>query len=252
MALFKSNLLAQASGSLGGTTFSHNSAGMYMRSRSIPTNPNTSQQQTIRNAVSLLANRWTTILTEQQRDAWRLWAANVPQTNRLGDQFFLSGQQAYIQNNAPKLQASNPLYTPFQDFPLTGLAAQISDNAPNTFVRAETGPISITAEDMGAGIIGMDVTFDEAQPWANLSGGVLLLYVSRPQSPGTKFVGGPFRLAGGFLGSDGMPPSSPRGLQLQEPGYKPAPGQLIVAAAVASLPDGRTSARNRSNAVIVT
>ncbi|KKM06452.1 hypothetical protein LCGC14_1743870, partial [marine sediment metagenome] len=47
--LFKSGLITQGSGSIGGLTASHNRGGMYFRARTIPTNPATSFQTVVRN-----------------------------------------------------------------------------------------------------------------------------------------------------------------------------------------------------------
>ena len=50
--LFRGTHLTDASGSLSGVTYSHNRGGAYTRNRSIPVNPNTVQQQAVRNAFS--------------------------------------------------------------------------------------------------------------------------------------------------------------------------------------------------------
>ncbi len=52
----------------------------------IPTNPNTTFQQVVRNAVSQLTSLWSDVLTQTQRDQWQVYADNVPLTKRHGEQ----------------------------------------------------------------------------------------------------------------------------------------------------------------------
>jgi len=87
------------SGSVSGTTFSRNRGGAYMRSRVIPSNPNTAYQVNIRADLATLAADWQT-LTQAQRDAWAEWARQNPRTNSIGQSTTLSGEQAYISLNA--------------------------------------------------------------------------------------------------------------------------------------------------------
>ena len=102
--LVKYSILAQASGSAGGYTFSRNRSGPYLRNRSIPTNPGSEAQVIVRGHFASLSSAWAGI-ADSQRTAWALYAANVSVTNRLGDQIFLTGQQMYIRCNAVRLRA---------------------------------------------------------------------------------------------------------------------------------------------------
>lgn len=136
--LFKSNLIAAASGSVGGTTFSHNRSGMYMRSRAIPVNPNSTRQQAIRGAMSSLVTYWLATLTAAQRAAWKNYADNTPFTNPLGDSFNLTGQQAFLRANIQRVRgsaaivASGPtVYDTGQ--PVTNLASVVVSGGNITF-----------------------------------------------------------------------------------------------------------------------
>lgn len=99
MALIKSTLLAQISGSLNGTVFSHNAGGQYVRNRSIPTNPGTDRQDVVRTAMTSLSTTWKYALSNLQREQWRLWGATQTVTNRLGDPITLSGIAAFQRVN---------------------------------------------------------------------------------------------------------------------------------------------------------
>lgn len=102
--LFKSQVYTQASGSIGGITYSHNRGGMYTRGRAMPVNPNTTRQQTIRSVMGALVSAWNNTLTAAQRNGWNVYASNVLVTNRLGDQVNLSGINQYIRSNSIRLQ----------------------------------------------------------------------------------------------------------------------------------------------------
>ncbi len=88
-------LAAAVSGSLGGTVFSHNAGGAYVRNRSIPTNPDTLPQQEIRAILSSQSQSWAD-RTAAERAAWENWATQNPVTNALGNSINLSGHQSYI------------------------------------------------------------------------------------------------------------------------------------------------------------
>lgn len=91
----KSGLITQASGKIGGMVASHNKGGMYLRSGAVPTNPNTSLQQAVRSAFGTGVQGWET-LSDAERAGWDGYAANTPRTNSLGEQFELTGQQAFV------------------------------------------------------------------------------------------------------------------------------------------------------------
>lgn len=90
--------IAAASGSVGGTTFSRNRSGMYMRRRAIPTNPSTSYQDQIRALFAANSQAWSG-LTDAQRSAWTNYARQTPVLNALGNSFTRSGHQAYCALN---------------------------------------------------------------------------------------------------------------------------------------------------------
>jgi hypothetical protein len=107
MALFKPGIaVAAVSGSIGGTVFSHNRGGMYIRNRSIPTNPQTEKQIAIRTILSQQSALWRSASPSQQA-AWTSWAAQHPVTNALGEKTTLSGQMAFVQLRHRLVQAGD-------------------------------------------------------------------------------------------------------------------------------------------------
>lgn len=98
--------IGSASGSIGGTVYSRNRYGLYMRTRSIPVNPQSAYQQTQRNHIAQASQFWGG-LTDAQRAAWRSWAQNNPITDRLGMSQVLTGHAACVKLNARLLYSEN-------------------------------------------------------------------------------------------------------------------------------------------------
>lgn len=171
-----------ASGAAGALVASHNHGGQYVRARTTPTNPRSAQQQAVRDAVSTLSAQWASVLTQDQRDSWGVYSRNVTRVNRIGDSILISGIAWYVANNVPRVQS--------------GLA--IIRDAPTQYDRGNPGGINNFNMTAGSDTVVVDI--DGANDSWNVtgSGNTLLLYASRPQSPGVNFFAGPFRLVGGF------------------------------------------------------
>jgi len=188
MALIRFAEGQQRSGSIGGSTYSRNRGGQYIRTRSIPTNPQTPRQIAVRNGLAQLSDRWQNILTQFQRDNWTVYASNTPVVNALGDQITLSGLNMYVRGNAPRLQA--------------GVA--LVDDGPTLFGLPDppTGlALGLTAPAALAGVI------DPAEAWSAEDGAFLLLYTGRPQNPTINYFTGPYRFADSVAGDSTTPPT---------------------------------------------
>lgn len=94
------------SGSLAGTTSSHNRYGQYRRTRAIPVNPNTTQQGVVRARMSANAATWRT-LTANQRAGWSDLAASMNRSDALGSSYTLNGFLAYCSVNNNNVAAGN-------------------------------------------------------------------------------------------------------------------------------------------------
>lgn len=196
--LFKSGLITQGSGSIGGMTIAHNSGGQYIRARTIPTNPNTPAQQTVRNAMAILSTRWVEALTQVQRDAWQVYAGNVTVTNALGDQINISGLNMYIRGNVSRILGSLP----------------IADNAPTIFdigTFSDPGFTIDTANDE------LDISFTDTDDWANEDDAAMMVFASNVQNPTINYFKGPYVFIGQILGDSITPPTSPAAIALPGP-----------------------------------
>lgn len=95
MAIARSHLFSQLSGSVGGITYFWNRyASIVLRNRVVPTDPNTPAQQTVRIRMSASVAAWK-VLTQAQRNAWYDFANFTPWHNALGDDVHLAGSQMY-------------------------------------------------------------------------------------------------------------------------------------------------------------
>jgi len=90
-----SGLASEFSGSIGSTTAAHNRFGPYFRTRTIPTNPNTADQQTFRNVLKTASQAWKN-LTEAQRSAWSEAAALIQRIDSLGRVYYQTGHQFFV------------------------------------------------------------------------------------------------------------------------------------------------------------
>ena len=98
-------MVSQASGRIGGTIFSRNRGGAYVRNGSIPTTVTTPFAQRIKSVTAAMSQAWAGLDAEVQ-EQWREWATQNPVINRLGQSRTLSGHQAFVKINARLVYAS--------------------------------------------------------------------------------------------------------------------------------------------------
>lgn len=92
-------VIADARGSVGGTVFSRNAAGAYMKQRTVPTYPATGKQQARAALLSTLLHDWRNVLTPTQRATWNALASITSLPNNLGEMFTPSGLNLFIKAN---------------------------------------------------------------------------------------------------------------------------------------------------------
>jgi hypothetical protein len=222
--LFKGTIIAAASGSMGGLTFSRGKGGPYIRTRANPIHPGSVYQEAIKAAFSQLSVAWQDQLTPAQRAGWDAYADQVSLVNRMGDPIFVTGANMFIRSNTGRLQAGGPRV----------------DNAPVIYTLGEfTAPsYAVTAASND-----VMVTHESLDAWANEDDGLLLIFASVPKSPTINYHNGPYRLIGTILGNSVTPPPNPANFALTAP---IALGQRTFFAATASRADGRYSYRTRN------
>ena len=177
-------------GSIGGTTFSRNRYGGYARARTKPVNPNSTRQAAIRSIISSVSQNWSSLLTEAQRLAWGVFAANVPAKNKLGEVINLSGFNQYVKSNTTAINA--------------GLDA-IADG-PTDYTLPGQDPTFAAVISEAAQTVAC--TFDDGADWCAEDGAGLIVQMGIPQGESIKFFGGPFRHAGVIEGSSTTAPTT--------------------------------------------
>ena len=227
--LFKSQILTQASGSIGGTTFSHNRSGMYQRARSIPTNPQSANQVAVRMYLADAVTAWGQTLTQAERDAWTTYATNVPVVNKLGDTVFLTGQQMYIRSYVAGVQG--------------GLSPATFSVAPTIFDTGDTGEITLASATAATPVATFAIAGSPA--WAEDDDAYALIALGIPQNPTVNFYKSPFRF-NVAVGGDSVTPltaltATPTGDRVF------AAGQRVFACVRILQSDGRLSNRNVFN-----
>lgn len=101
----KSEMMSQASGTIGGTTYSHGVSGLQRQAAQNRSNTATNRQLAVRSVFASLAYAWKSVLTDTQRLAWHNYARLTPTTGRFGDSLVLSGSNMFTRCNAIRLQA---------------------------------------------------------------------------------------------------------------------------------------------------
>ncbi len=238
--LFKSQVFTQVSGSIGGTTFSHNRAGMYTRARSIPVNPNSLFQNQVRAGMSAAVMAWMA-MQPAYRQEWNNYGANVPTTNKLGDEIFLTGQNWFIAQDTARQQLVTKL----------GATLPLREEGPTSFDRGDfTTPLAtVTA------IAGISVAFVAGDDWANEDNAALCIFQGRPQNISRNFYNGPWRLIGFVPGDGTTPPTSPEviGTAFLDTDGFPISGGLGITLNYSVLrAHGRLSGRRQEGPLLIT
>ena len=215
---FKSALVSQVSGSVGGATFAHNQGGLYMRSRTVPTNPRSTQQVQVRTALGGLSNQWVNTLSAAQRTAWQVYSTNVKYIGPLGDSRSIGALANYNRSNVPRVQVGLPIVS----------------NAPTNYTTGGFVQPTVTAT---ASTSRLTVSFTGSDSWVSAAGSGMLVFVSRPQNQSINFFKGPYRLAGAITGTaTGV--ASPATLALP---FATSAGQKLFYRVQVSQADGRYS-----------
>lgn len=177
----------QRSGRLGATIASHNRFGAYLRAGSIPVNPNTDRQVAVRNAVRALSIAWQNTLSQAQRDAWDVYAANVGWFTKLGVAVNLTGSNHYSRSNVARL--------------VSGIASV--DDAPNIMnIGTAEKALAVSASEATQQLT---VNGDGTMAWIGEANAWQFVYMGLPQNANIRFFGGPYRLTVAIPGA-GPPP----------------------------------------------
>lgn len=175
------HIIAEARGKIGGTVFSRNTFGAYIRARVTPVNPATTAQALVRTQLTSLAQSWRG-LTQAQRDAWNQGVVTFTHTDIFGDNVPLTGFNLFMQLNRNLLAAGQAT---IDDIPVP--------SAVFNFTSA-----SLSADTTGGNL---NLTFAPAIP----AGTTMLIKAAAPLSAGKQFVKSELRQINRLVNGDVSP-----------------------------------------------
>ncbi|MCS1410981.1 MAG: hypothetical protein M2R45_04176 [Verrucomicrobia subdivision 3 bacterium] len=136
------------SGAQGGQVFSRNRFGQYTRTRAVPVNPNTPKQREARASLACCAAAWRE-LTARQKLAWKEFGQTQKRRGRLGQEYTMTGNMAFVSVNAALAKiGQEPLTLPpaLPSF-TTGLKVTVSDTLTTSVtLTVETDTVMKTGE----------------------------------------------------------------------------------------------------------
>lgn len=126
------HIVAEIRGKVGGTVFSRNHAGAYIREKVTPINPKTAKQTGVRTFFTVVAQLWRD-LTAAQRLQWRSAVQNFKSTNIFGDVKVLTGSQLHQKLNVNLLNIGETVIavppTPTEVVGVESLSAAVAAGA---------------------------------------------------------------------------------------------------------------------------
>jgi hypothetical protein len=190
-------------GSIGGQVHSRNTYGNYIRRKVAPVQPRTARQLEVRQLFAELSRRFSTILSDEQQEAWRQAAANTQVKDAFGDSIALTGINLYTRLNSLRLLMEQPPLDeppPIQAVPsLTNFWALYDVDQKIVDVRFNPDPVP--------------------------SDHYLFVWATEPLNPGIKFVSHKLRLLTIF------PPGTSSAMSIT-PAYTERYGDLIPGKAI--------------------
>ena len=136
-------LKAPQSGSIAGTTASHNRYGQYERNRRSPTQSPTERRTAIRTLFAAASAAYSA-LSETLAAAWGAYASSHPVTNRLGQSVTLDGHAMYVRVNTARANSGTAVS---DDVPTTD---EVAFNPALASVAAGPAGLNVTVGNQGA------------------------------------------------------------------------------------------------------
>lgn len=157
-------IVSEVRGTIAATTFARNKGGAVIRNRIVPINRRSPLQTARRQSLASLASAFRG-LSQANIAAWNAAAANFPIQDNLGQTILMSGQQLYVRFNANLI--------------LIGQSQITTPPAPASFASLAYTSLTATADDSV-----LSLAFTPTVP----AGFSLVVYATRPLSPGKTFV----------------------------------------------------------------
>ena len=135
-------------GTIGGTTFSANKGGIYVKNWAKPSNPMTPAQTRLRNMFGSVVRSWKELTASEVND-WDAYAQGRTTTDVLGESRTMSPRGAYISVNQNRLHVGLPIISAAPSpmilyaFALTSFDTMSKDLIVNALDYQNAGPMNI-------------------------------------------------------------------------------------------------------------
>lgn len=172
MKIKYSALVSDARGKLNGSVASKNRYGQYLRNKMTPVNPQTTHQMAVRGQFGALSSLWPN-LTQAKRDSWHTAGQDSPETNIFGDSIVLQPNVFFIKRNMLLTTAG---------LPIIETAVKL--------LEVEYQNIEFNA------LTDATMTIDLEHEYFNHGAEKMVVYATRPVSPGRKFLKNDYRVIG--------------------------------------------------------
>lgn len=186
---FKSPLLTQASGSVGGITATRSRSAQVLRARSAPVIHHAPGQVRTRSILASVNIAWENQSASGRR-RWNDYAASTPMTNTFGDQIHLTGKQHFLRWLATRAIAAG--------------TTQVTGFAPTIFNLGDTGQVQMSLGVASASEITIDILYDPA--WIFTTNALILCFASIPTNPSRTHRPRLARFIGSFSSQDATVP----------------------------------------------
>ena len=141
--------VAEVRGSIGGTVYSRNRYGAYMRTRAKPTVTTSADAQAAKTLMTSATQAWQD-LTPAERLAWREWARANPVVGSLGFPQTLPGHAAFVGIYCRRFKlGQGPLLVP----PITPAPVGLTAVSVVADKTAGTADVTFLATPLGAGCV---------------------------------------------------------------------------------------------------
>lgn len=185
--------MTDARGKVGGQVFSKNRSGAFVRTKVTPTNAQTVRQSYIRNLLASLSQAWST-LSQSVRDGFDSAVNDWSKTDVFGDIRNPTGKNLYTRLN---------------------MNLENSGQAQITAV-----PAKVEVPILEGTAVELDIAAWTVIGAVNVSGGVIVVSATAPQSQGTKFYKGKYRQIG-TVASSSFANYNPKGQYVAKFGVTP-------------------------------
>ncbi len=156
-------MMTDASGKLGGHVFAKNRGGSYVRTKGIPSNPQTSAQMNVRGIFASISSAWAS-LTEAQRNSFRGFVSDYARTDIFGDLRNPSGKSLYQRLN--------------QNLAISG----------QTLLNECVSPVEVPFANLSSADGVVSTTQFDIETVGDTTGSKLVIWATPSMSQGKKFV----------------------------------------------------------------